>query len=232
MKPDDRVREDDDSWKAEQPKHPSENVLAAYLDGGLTARERSETEAHLEGCEACRAALADTVGVLDAAMAEADASDTNDGARRRRSVTQRSRRNRVAWLVAGAALAASIAGIAVLRLPTSGSRDIESPARDTRPGASDERIQELPTVSPRNEEPGVAIHPTFIWARKEGADHYNFRLLGEDGASVWSRDVPDTTLVLPADVTLERGRSYFWQVDAMSAGIVASTRTLRFTTAP
>jgi len=45
-------------------------------------------------------------------------------------------------------------------------------------------------------------------------------------------DVADTTLVLPADVALERGRSYFWRVDAMSAGIVASTRTRRFSTAP
>ncbi len=231
MKPDDRVREHDDSWKVEQPKHPSENVLAAYLDGGLTARERSDTEAHLEACDACRAALADTVGVLDLGLAEADA-DTNEGGRPLRSVPQRPRRNRAAWLVAGAALAASIAGITLLRPSTSGSGDIESPARDARPGASDERIQELPTIAPRNEQTGVATHPAFTWARKEGADHYSFRLLGEDGATIWSRDVPDTTLVLPADVTLERGRSYFWQVDAMSAGIVASTRTRRFTMAP
>lgn len=232
MKPDDRVHEHDDSWKVEQTKHPSESVLAAYLDGGLTARERSETETHLEGCDACRAALADTVGVLDADVAEADAAGVNDGSQPRRSATQPPRRNRARWLVAGAALAASIAGITVLRSPSSGTRDIESPVRDTRPGASDERIQELPTITPRNDETGVAGHPTFIWARKEGADHYNFRLLGEDGAAVWSRDVPDTTLVLPPDVAVERGRSYFWQVDAMSAGIVASTRTRRFTTAP
>ena len=227
------MREPDDSWTVEQPNHPSENVLAAYLDGGLTARERSETEAHLEGCDACRRALADTVAVLDAHAARARRPDAAEiGAGRRPSITRMPPRNRIAWLVAGAALAASIAGIAVLRSPTSASREIESPARDTRPGVSDERIQELPAIAPRSDETGITGHPTFIWTRKAGADHYSFRLLGEDGATVWSGDVADTTLVLPADVALERGRSYFWRVDAMSAGIVASTRTRRFSTAP
>ncbi len=226
------MREHDDSWTVGQPKHPTENVLAAYLDGGLTADERSDTEAHLERCDACRRALADTVGVLDAHMAQAIAPGTTGMAGPLRSITQSRRRGRTAWLVAGAALAASIAGIAVVRSSTSGSRDVESPARDTRPGISDERIQELPAIAPRNEETGVASHPIFTWARKDGADHYSFRLLGEDGAAIWSRDLPDTTLMLPADVSLARGRSYFWRVDAMSAGIVASTRSRRFTIAP
>ena len=224
------MREHDDSWKVGQ--HPSENVLAAYLDGGLTADERSETEAHLERCDACRAALADTVGVLDAHTAQAGAPNTTGiSARQRSSITRRPRRNLAVWLVS-AALAASIAGIVVLRPSTVASPDMESPARDTRPGASNERIQELPAIAPRSDQTSVASRPTFTWARKEGADHYSFRLLGEDGAAIWSGDVPDTTLVLPDNITLERGRSYFWRVDAMSAGIVASTRTRRFSTAP
>jgi len=46
--------------------------LSAYLDGELTAEERREVAAHLEGCEECRRELA-LLKRLDAALGSLDA---------------------------------------------------------------------------------------------------------------------------------------------------------------
>jgi hypothetical protein len=220
------VRDDDDTWNAGQPMHPTDNVLAAYLDGRLAGDERSEVEAHLEACAECRRAIADTAVVLEAS----DVDPAHRGPGERRPVTRRRwRRSRVTWAVAGAALAASIAGITILRPAVRTPADVESP---TRLAPSSERIRDLIAIGPASDAVNVDPRATFIWRTVDGADRYTFRLLGEDGATIWSRDVSDTTVVIPADVVLERGRSYFWRVDAMSAGILASTRARRFTTAP
>jgi hypothetical protein len=217
------VPEHDDSPAAEPTNHPSESVLAAYLDGDLAADERVELEAHLEQCDLCRRALGDTVTVLDG-------HDTHTSENLSLAARSRPRRSRVAWLATGAVLAASIAGVAVLRFPNRPARDVESPTRDVRFDASDERIPLLAAIAPASAATDVTAHPTFIWASK-GVDRYNFKVLAEDASTIWSRDVSDTTLLLPANVELEPGRSYFWRVDAMSAGIVASTRARRFTIA-
>jgi hypothetical protein len=221
------VRDDDDTWNAGQPMHPTDNVLAAYLDGRLVGDERPEVEAHLEQCAECRRAIADTAVVLDA-------SDAGRGQRppgALRSATRRNwRRSRITWAIGGAAVAASIAGITILRPTTRVPVDLESPTRRVAP--SNERIRDLIAIAPASDAVNVDPRTTFIWRTVDGADRYSFRLLGEDGATIWSRDVADTTVVIPADVVLERGRSYFWRVDAMSAGILASTPARRFTAAP
>jgi hypothetical protein len=223
------VPEHDDSENDEQPGHPTDNVLAAYLDDHLAPEERSEVEAHLEGCAECRHAIADTVDVIDGG----DGVPADRRPSRLSLVTPASRRRSVtAWTVVGAALAASIAGIALLRTDARTRADVEAPSADQRFGGSDERIRDLVAIEPAGDAVNVGARPTFVWRPVEGADRYSFRLLGDDGATIWSRDVSDTSLVLPADVALARGRSYFWRVDAMSAGILASTRARRFTTAP
>jgi hypothetical protein len=130
----------------------------------------------------------------------------------------------------GLALAASVAGIVILR-PSVPSTDVDSRTRDQRVGAADERIRQLAAIAPADGATQLAAHPTFVWA-SDSVDRYRFALLAEDGATIWSRELSDTALAIPADVTLDHGRSYFWRVDAMSAGIVASTRVRRFTVAP
>jgi hypothetical protein len=39
-------------------------------------------------------------------------------------------------------------------------------------------------------------------------------------------------MTLPDSVTLQSGASYFWQVDAVQAGVTATTRLQRFTVVP
>jgi len=204
------------------PDHPSDSVLAAFLDGELAVDERPGVEAHLEQCASCRRALAETVEVLDASKASASPEPALPNARRR---------SRLPLAIMGMALAASIAAVAVMRRAPTLPVEVEDRTRDAAPRALDERIPQLAVIAPANGAERVGEHPAFVWSSTD-ADRYSFKLLTEDGTSLWSNETGDTTLVLPPNVRLERGRSYFWRVDAMAAGIVASTRAQRFTVSP
>jgi hypothetical protein len=72
---------------------------------------------------------------------------------------------------------------------------------------------------------------TFSWAASR-AERYRIVVSNEEGTPVWSADTRDTVMTLPDSVTLERGGSYFWQVDAVQAGVTATTRLQRFTIVP
>ena len=207
---------------ADEPgRHPRDSLLAAYLDGELTDDERAQVEAHVEQCNVCRRALADVVQLLDS-PGDAPARPAPPVAARRR---------RIPWLGLGIALAASIGAIMVMRQPTPFGEDMEGRTRDAAPTRVDERTPRLEAVLPANGSASAAARPVFTWRRAD-VDRYSFRLLAEDGAPIWSRDTADTTLTLPSDVRLEPGRSYYWRVDALAAGIVASTRAQQFTVAP
>jgi len=84
--------------------HPTEEQLNLYLDDELSTVERAAVEAHLAGCDACRAELASLQTLftaLDALQPEALAADLTPvvlrgvAAERRRTV----RRRRISWLV-------------------------------------------------------------------------------------------------------------------------------------
>ena len=207
--------------EGEPSDHPSESVLAAYLDNELSDEERSRLELHLDQCIECRRALAETVAVLDSTLAGVSAVRPDVSA-----IPPRRRQFR--WVALGGALAASLAAVVVLRRPPGGTDDAAPRTRDAAPSVTDERLPRLIPLAPNDGATGVDEHPSFTWG-SAGVDRYSFRLLAEDGVPIWSRETSDTVLALPSDVRLERGRSYFWRVDALSAGIVASTRAQRFT---
>jgi anti-sigma factor RsiW len=71
--------------------------------------------------------------------------------------------------------------------------------------------------------------PRFVWRSVVDA-RYQFTLATDGGTAIFSSATPDTPLVLPDSVTLERGRTYLWFVDAIrSDGRTGSTglRVLR-----
>lgn len=217
-----------DAFGVEPTDHPSESTLAAFLDGELGTNERPQVEAHLEKCATCRRALADAVDVLGASTGAASTVEPALSTRRRR----------VPMLAIGMVLAASVAGVMVLRRAPSPLADVdessaegEARLRDAAQPTLDERISQISVIAPPNGAERLGEHPSFAW-RSAKADHYSFRLLTEDGTALWSNETADTTLTLPSHVRLERGRSYFWRVDALAAGIVASTRAQRFTVSP
>jgi anti-sigma factor RsiW len=116
--------------------HP-EDLLAAYVDGALTEKERAAVDVHLSSCETCREELAlasDSMaslaslpeepvpfGVTGPVLAEA-----RRGAKRREPVW-----SRLQW-VAGLAAAASIVLVVALLLPQLGGSN-ENAARETAP---------------------------------------------------------------------------------------------------
>lgn len=57
--------------------HPSDDRLSARLDDALAGAERDRIDAHLEGCEGCRARLAD-LAALDASLASALSHDPGE----------------------------------------------------------------------------------------------------------------------------------------------------------
>jgi hypothetical protein len=216
------VPEHPNATDADPRDHPTASTLAAFLDGELAPEERARVEAHLERCTACRRELADTVEVLGAAPAGPSVARVPVATRRR---------SRTSMLAIGAALAASIAGAAVLWRPPESTVPVETRTRDAGPSALDERTPRLAAVAPANGAERTSLRPDFVW-RSAAANRYSFRLLTDDGTLVWSSETADTTVALPEDVRLERGRSYFWRVDALAAGIGASTHAQRFTVSP
>ena len=213
------MNEPSDTPEGEPSEHPSESVLAAYLDGELSVDERAQVELHFDQCMACRRALADTVDVLDTTDATPALSTVPSSTSQRRRYI-----SRISVLTA---IAASLAAVVVLqRRP--GGEDITGRTRDAGRNTTDERIPQLMAVTPGDGSANVSDPRLFIW-RSADVDRYSFRLLAEDGVPIWSRETSDTTITLPPDVRLDRGRSYFWRVDALAAGIVASTRAQRFT---
>jgi hypothetical protein len=81
----------------------------------------------------------------------------------------------------------------------------------------------------RNSEPGLsvtAVSPaegglvpdsdiTFLWRSRVGESRYRFTLTNAEGDEIWLGDLTDTVFVLPAEIDLIRGETYFWYVDVL-----------------
>ena len=81
-------------------------ALATFVDGGLTAAERSRTELHLAACQDCLAVFTESVKTVQAM--------TDSGAFEEPVVAIAPRRRLASWTAAGAGLAAAAAvGLAV-----------------------------------------------------------------------------------------------------------------------
>ena len=191
--------------------HLKDDVLAAYLDGALSAAERRVAEDHLAECATCRDEL---VGMSKLVA---------DSARVRRWP-------RLAGSVAAVAAAAiAFAVVGPWRAVPGPSTDSGDRMRESTPvdGASRRAVAvvtpaEGDTVTPR----------TLRFAWRPVAPNATYLLKLADTSSVrWKIDTADTTVALPDSVQLERGRSYTWWVDALTAdGRVATTGVRQFRT--
>ena len=184
--------------------HLREDELAAFLDGGLSERERSRGEAHIDVCDACRAELV-SVG---------------------RAIERRGGRGRGAapltrrWWIPAAAAAGIVAILVVPRMPTR-PRAADDQPRATRvmDGEGQRRID---LISPADDVTVPAGRIGLTWHAVQ-ADMYRIRLLTQTGDSVWAGETTDTSVVLPAAADVHPGQAYFWRVDAVANGIVATT---------
>lgn len=205
-------------------RHLTPGELAAYVDRALDAGEQRAAEAHLESCAECRAEALAIVRVVEAhehaQQPSTDTSSTFAGTTRRRE-----------WRIARrvAAIAAGVGAMLLVRevRRQPAAHDSTSVARV----AHSEMESFVRPVSPAD----GAIVPTraarFVW-RASGSESYRFTLLSSSGEPVWSFETSDTSLALPAAVTLRPGLNYFWRVDALADGIAATSGAHQIHAAP
>ena len=188
--------------------HLSTEALAAYLSGTLSPTEQATLESHLAGCHSCRQE------VISA----------------RRLIGSRPAPSRWVW-VAPAAAAAVLAVVVLGRWPRA-SGSANEPVRSEEESGPAE-VLKLRALAPADRDTVPARGLVFVWAGQAGRPLYRLTLTDGSGHAVWLRDTSDTTLALPADVSLDGHKTYFWYVDALDAeGRSLTTGTLRFTSAP
>ena len=194
--------------------HLTESQLAGYLDRDLRPDDRQRVELHLDVCPACRSELAEIARIAAGYQSTKPAFKT-------------SQRSPSRWwpIALSGALAAGLAGALLLGRSTTEPSLGTQPIRAPVTGEGRARIE---VIAPAADAPGVAPVSTFIW-HKSSAGLYRFILLSESGEPLWTLETPDTSLTLPASVLLQPGHDYFWRVDAVGDGVMASTgaRSLR-----
>ena len=104
-------------------------------------------------------------------------------------------------LAAAAAVALLVSGsllFSVLRSSTAGEGGVRG------------GTQGVELVSPRGDTHERPV--TFVWRKATGSARYSLEVFTAAGDAVYSTDVTDTAVVLPADVSLQAGATYHWWV--------------------
>jgi putative zinc finger protein len=189
-------------------EHPTSEEIAAYLGDALTPEARALVEEHLAACRECRQEVT---------------------AARRLLRTTRTRKPLV-WSVPLAA-AAVLAIVLVAKAPRSGSLRDEPFRSEQGSGADAAAIIRI--LAPAEGDTVATGEVRFTWQAQPSAPLYHFSLMEASGRAVWTGETTDSTLTLPPTVSLDRGRIYFWTVDALGAdGRSLTTRNHRFVTRP
>jgi hypothetical protein len=173
--------------------HLSVATIASYVDGTLDAEARADADRHLAACALCRGELS---GVADLVVDLPTA-----------------RRGRGWRPIAGALAAAAVVG--VLFMSPSRARDgAGTTERTTRSAAATLEIAE-----PRSDGGATgALHDGRIaWRAVEPQATYRVTVTDTAGATRWSADTPDTSVVVPPSAGLVPGARYYLFVDALRA---------------
>ena len=173
-------------------QHPSNEQVAAFLDGRLTTDERAQVLTHFAACPECRREMTVANKLLGA----------------RRDV----RRGPVIGLAT--ILAAALAFMVVRPI----SHDPAAPGAAVRSSdqlSQPDRIAELTVVAPANQ---AVVDSTIVFRWRSGGPDATYRVTVQDrsGAVVWDTTLADTALALPRRVVLAKGQ-YFWSLDAQLA---------------
>ena len=189
-------------------EHPTSEDIAAYLNGALAPAGRAGLEEHLTGCAECRREVTTARRLL----------------RQHRSPSRR------LWLIPAAA-AAVLAAIVLVRAP--GPAGVEDQPLRSKPGSAGDTVATIRVLAPADGDTVAGSPVRFAWQGQPDRPLYRISLTEASGQEIWSAETTDTTLTLPATVSLDRGRSYFWIVDALGAdGRSLTTKTSRFVTRP
>ena len=165
-------------------RHLTVDDVAAYADRGLATAERARVEEHLAACAECRA---EVVAVR----------------RLTRSFAARRR-----WVMAPLAAAAAVLVLVVAPWQRLGQHG------DPPPLLREPAVKA--TVAPTPIAPGgrVGTLPALTWSSVPRADRYQVTLFDQNGSVVWETHTADTTVVVPATVSLVPGVPQYWKVAA------------------
>lgn len=191
-------------------QHLSSAQVADLLDERLHPGDRDAVIAHLSACAECRREVAE----LKSALPHVD-----------------ERRPRAAWLMAGGAGLAAAALIAFAIVPRFTQQraltgDIPGTTRTAAESSNVESATRISVVEPTALSHGEA----FTWKSVGAEASYTLTVQDAAGTVLWTTTVADTTVALPANVTLTPGTGYFWSVDArLSDGSSARSGAHSFT---
>jgi hypothetical protein len=188
-------------------EHRSPEEIAAYLCDELLAADREAFQAHLAACRACR-------------------WEVTSAQRLTRTKPRETGRTIVlaaAALLVGVLLTRQIGGI--------GSGKQEEVQRRSAEGTG--TVQTIDIVSPGDGGTVASAPVVFAWRGRPASSMYRLTLSTDDGRTLWNGDTRDSTLILPSTVVLDRGRRYFWSVDALGSDARSFTSGVhRFSTSP
>ena len=219
---------------------PTDDLLAAYIDRALDDRERARVEEHVSSCAYCMAQVG--------AALDADAKDLPEVPPALLASVRHGTQKRLAsgvwrWATASAVVASFvIAGSLLLHRPqspppTTGAQP-EVPVATksgaaTAPQTSTERApSSSATPATRSQSsaplftllaprPGSTVPARELrlrWNEVAGALAYEVRVTTEDGSLVWTAQVQERDVLVPSDVPLQAGQTYFAWVRAPVAG--------------
>lgn len=185
--------------KTSGDEHMMDTQIASYLDRRLSDDERERFESHLAECAECRTAVVESEKLL-----------------------QRVRPRR--GMKTAMALAAAAVVLVAVRLEVIHPRN---PPVVPSTRSTDTANGGLIVHGPIGEVSNRGLH--FVWSPIAWALSYRLVVTDAGGRPVWSTTGPDTTIALPADVSLRAGERYFWIVDGLdSNGITHSTGVREF----
>jgi hypothetical protein len=192
-------------------RHLTPEQVTAFLTHSLRPAERAVAARHLDACAECRNALMEVGGII---AGYRDTTRPPAGARIRRLL-----------FPAALAVAASLAAIVVYR--GGGTATDDPVARATDRPSADGGVPAIEVIEPPD---GARVADSVVlrW-RSAGDGPYDVSFLSEDGRPLWTAQIPDTVVRIPSTVALQPGATYFWRVDAMGNGIVATTGVRRLT---
>ena len=194
--------------------HLSEATIASYVDDALDARARADADRHLATCAACRGELSG-VAALVAGLPSAGRG--------------RGWRTRARTLAVGTLAAAAVVGILFVS-PARAPERVAAVERATRPATAKLEIVEPPTTTGTVD---ILRDGRIVWRAVEQQATYRVVVTDTAGATRWSADTPDTTVVIPPSARLAAGARYYLYVDALRAdGWSLQSGPRMFTTAP
>ncbi len=108
---------------------------------------------------------------------------------------------------------------------------LHRPTPTRQRSASPAPIRELALVAPRPNARVTAGDIHFVWRADSGAVGYRVIVTTPAGALVWSKDVPDTAVAPPREVTFVDGAEYNWRVESTRAnggGLASASSSFKF----